>query len=53
MEPSTLKALLQTAAKIVPAVGPQIDKWRGKPSKADRDVLGRYVQRLDERRVFF
>jgi hypothetical protein len=48
---STLKFML-SALKVAPPVYEQIQVWRGKPKKAERELLVRYLRRLDERRVF-
>ena len=53
MDPHVLLAALLRLPGVVPVVGDKISRLQGKPVKADRERLAKYVGRLDERRVFF
>ncbi len=53
MQTKTVFDAILKLAGLVPAVREQVDRARGKPSKAERERLVCYVAYLDERRVFF
>lgn len=46
-----IKAVLKLIS-VSPAVYEKLKEWKGKPTKAEREILVKYCRRIDERRVF-